>query len=62
MWLAIVPRRFEGLKVEIVIAIEVLVGLVFIVVFGSDVLDLDLSRRSYQSLSNPFEDDKNEES
>ena len=58
MWLAIVPRRFEGLKVEIVIAIEVLVGLVFIVVFGSDVLDLDLSRRSYQSLSNPFDDDE----
>ena len=47
---------------EIEIAIEVLVDLVFIVMFGSDVLDLDSSRRSYQCLSNPFEDDKNEES
>jgi hypothetical protein len=41
---------------EFVISIEVLVGLVFIVMFGSDVLDLDLSRRSYQCLSNPFDD------
>jgi hypothetical protein len=62
MRLAIVPRRFEGLKMELVIAIEVLVGLVFIGMFGSDVLDLDLSRRCYQCLSNPFQDDENEES
>ena len=62
MWLAIVPRRFEGFKMEVDIAIEVLVDLVFIVMFGSDVLDLDSSRCSYQCLSNPFEDDKNEES
>jgi hypothetical protein len=46
----------RGFEMEFVIAIEVLVGLVFIVMFGSNVLELDLSRRSYRCLSNPFED------
>jgi hypothetical protein len=62
MRLVIVRGPFEGSNMEFVIAIEVLVGLVFIVMFGSDVLDLDLSRRSYQCLSNPFDDDENKES
>ena len=58
---ASVPRRFGGSKMEFVIAIEVLVGLVFIVTIGSNVLELELSRRSYRCLSNPVEDTESEE-
>jgi hypothetical protein len=42
---------------EILIAIELMIGVLFVIVFGSEYLRQDLSRLSYQRLLCPNDDD-----